>query len=226
MNIRLNVKKTNLLVAGTDLDEVHNIQIDGGTVEQVDHFKYLGSTKYNNANCSRDIKSRIAIAKKRMIDLQVLWNDRNLSMPLKMKLVKTLVWSALIYGAESWTLCKADESRIMAAEMWFWRRMLNISWKQKRTNASILCELNTERQLLGKIISLKLGYFGHILRGSGSPLTLGIIEGKVEGKRKRDRQKKNWFDNIREWTGFNYVQAKRAAQDRTESADVVANRQK
>ena len=146
----------------------YNIEIDGETVEQVDHFKYLGSTKYNDVNCSNDIKSRIiAIAKKRMIDLQVLWNDRNLSMPLKMKLVKTLVWSALAYGAESWTLCKADESRIMAAEMWFWRRMLNISWKQKRTNASILCELDTERQLLGKIISLKLGYFGHILRGSG-----------------------------------------------------------
>ena len=109
-------------------------------------------------------------------------------MPLKMKLVKTLVWSALVYGAESWTLCKADESRILACEMWFWRRMLNISmisWKQNGINASILCELDTERQLLGKIINLKLGYFGHILRGNGSTLTLGIIEGKVEGKRKR-----------------------------------------
>ena len=69
-----------------------------------------------------------------------------------------------------------------------------------------MSELDTERQLLGKVVILKLGYFGHILRGSGSPLTLGIIEGKVEGKRKRGRQKKNWFDNIREWTGFNYVQ--------------------
>ena len=106
-------------MAGADPDEVHNIEIDGETVEQVDHFKYLWSTKYNNANSSKDIKSRIAIAKKRMIDLHVLWNDRNLSMPLKMKLVKTLVWSALVYGAESWTLCKADESRIMAPEMWF-----------------------------------------------------------------------------------------------------------
>ena len=150
-----------------------------------------------------------------------------------MKLVKTLVWSALIYGAESWTLCKADENRIMAAEMWLWRRMLNINWKQKRTNVSILQELETDRQLLGKVVSLKLGYFGHTLRGSGSPLSLNLIEGKVEGKRKRGRQKKNWFDNIREWTGLNYVQAKRAAQDRTKwrkntkkSANMVANHQK
>ena len=159
MNIRLNVKKTKLLVAGADLDEVHNIQIDSETVEQVDHFKYLGSTKYNIANCSKDIKSRIAIAKKRMVDLQVLWNDKNLSMPLKMKLVKTLVWSALVYGAESWTLWKADESRIMAAEMWIWRRMLNISWKQKRTNTSILCDLDTERKLLGKNHKPETGVF-------------------------------------------------------------------
>ena len=143
--MRLSVKKTKLLVEGADPDEVHNIVIHGETVEQVDHFKYLGSTKNNNANCSEDIKARISTAKKRMIDLQVLWNDRNLSMALKMKLVKTLVWSALVYGAESWTLCKADESRITAAEMWFWSRMLNISWKQRRTNASILCELDTER---------------------------------------------------------------------------------
>ena len=92
---------------------------------------------------------------------------------------------------------------------------LNISWKQKRINASILCELDTERQLLGKIISLKLGYFGNILRGSGSPLTLGIIEGKAEGKTKRGRQKKNWFDSIREWTSFNYT-SKLNVQPKTE----------
>ena len=104
-----------------------------------------------------------------MIDLQVIWNDTNLSIQLKMKLVKTLIWSALVYGAESWTLFKADVNRIMAAEMWFWRRMLNINWKQKRTNASVLLELGTERQLLGKVISLKMGYFGHTVRGSGSP---------------------------------------------------------
>ena len=118
LNLKLNVKKTKIMVAGAVPEEEHNIMIDGENVEQVDRFKYLGSTKTANANCSNDIKSRIAIAKKRMIDLQVIWNDTNLSIQLKMKLVKTLVWSALVYGAESWTLFKADVNRIMAAEMW------------------------------------------------------------------------------------------------------------
>ena len=109
----LNVKKTKLLVAGVDPDEVHNIEIDGETVQQVDHFKYLGSTKYNDANCSKDIKSRIAIGKRRMIDLQVLWNDRNLSMPLKMKLVKTLVWSGFAMELKAGHFVKQ-----MKAESW------------------------------------------------------------------------------------------------------------
>ena len=232
LNLHLNVKKTKLLVAGKTSDTDRSIQIDGETVKEVESFKYLGSTKNSDASCTTDIKIRIAIAKKRMVDLHVLWNDRNISTGLKIKLVKTLVWSALLYGAESWTLLKADENRIMAAEMWFWRRMLKISWKDKRTNLSVLQELNTERDLLGKVARLKMGYFGHILRGSGSPLAAQIIESQVEGKRKRGRQRKQWYDNIKEWTGLTYSEAKRLAQDRNKwrkttrrCADVVANRQ-
>ena len=178
-------------MAGGDPEEQYNIMIDGERVEHVNHFKYLGSTKKANANCSNDIKSRIAIAKKRMIDLQLIWNDKNLSNQLKMKLAKTLVWSALVYGAESWTLCKADENRILAAEMWIWRRMLNINWKQKRTNVSILQELETERQLLGKVVSLKLGYFGHTLRGSGSPPISQPHRGKSRRKEKTWQTEEN-----------------------------------
>ena len=176
---------------------------------------------------------RISIEKKRMIDLQELWNDKNITTCLKMILAKPLVWGALLYGAESWTLHIADENRIMAAEMWFWRRMLNISWKEKRTNMSVLHELDTDRELLGNVISLKVGYFGHVMRGSGSPLAAQIIEGKVEGKRKRGRQKKKWFDNITEWTGLTYTEAKRTAQDRNvwrqlskRCTSMVANRQR
>ena len=149
------------MVAGT-LKEEHNITIDSEKVEQVESFKYLGSTKTTTAACSGDIKSRIAIAKWRMIELQDIWNDRNLSKDLKVRLVKALVWSALIYGAEAWTLFKSDENRIIAAEMWIWRRMLGVSWKEKRTNASILSELYVQKELLGKIVTLKLAYFGHI----------------------------------------------------------------
>ena len=143
-----------------------------------------------------------------MIELQDIWNDRNLSKDLKVWLVTALEYSALIYGAEALTLFKSDENRVMAAEMWIWRIMLGVSWKQKS-------ELGVQKELLGKVMTLKLAYFGHIMRGSGSPLTLQIVEGMVEGKSKRRRQKKSWFDNIREWTGLSYMRAKHSAQNRS-----------
>ena len=86
----------------------------------------------------------------------------------------------------------------MPAEMWFWGHLLKISWKEKRTNASVLNELGVKRELLGKTVTLNMGYFGHILRGSGSPLTLQIIEGMMDGKNRRGGKKKQWFYNIRQ----------------------------
>ena len=159
-------------------------------------------------------------------------HDKNLTMDLKVKLVRALVWSALIYGAEAWTLFKSDENRIMAAEMRMRRRLLNVSWKEKRTNASILSELDVKRELFGK--DNDLGYVGHIMRNSGSPLTKQTEEEMIEwGERKRERQKKQLYDNIIDYTGLSYTKAKRKAQDSTawrrvvkKGAEVVANHQK
>ena len=77
-----------------------------------------------------------------------------------MKLVRSLVWTVLTYGAGGWILKKADEKRIESAEMWIYRRMLRVSWTEHRTDESILLELNTTRQLLGFVVRRKLSYFG------------------------------------------------------------------
>ena len=89
------------------------------------------------------------MAKNRMLDLVPIWKDRGINYFLKMKLVRSLVWTVLTYGAEGWTLKKADEKRIESAEMWIYRRMLRVSWTEHRTDESILLELNTTRHLLG-----------------------------------------------------------------------------
>ena len=91
--------------------------------------------------------------------------------------------------------------------------MLGVSWKEKRANASILSELDVKKKLLGKM-TLKLAYFGHIMR-QWQPTHSTDVEGMVEGKRKRVRHKKSWFDNIRGWTGLSYMRAKRSAQNRS-----------
>ncbi len=109
--------------------------------------------------------------------------DRNLTTALKITLVKILVRSVLLYGLEGWTLSKADETCVLAAEMWFWRGLLNISLKDKRTNRSILEELGVQRQLLGELGKRKLTYIGHIIRGSG----ISTSDNRGKGRRETER---------------------------------------
>ena len=94
-------------------------------------------------------RSRIGMTKKRMLDLVPIWKDRGINKDLEMRLVRSLVWTVLTYGAEGWTLTKADETMIESAELWIYRRILRVSWTEHRTDESIPTELNTTRQLLG-----------------------------------------------------------------------------
>ena len=124
----------------------------------------------------------------------------NVIYKLKIKILKAIVWSTMVYGAEGWTLRNADRQKIEAAEMWFYRRLLSISWKEKRTNESILKQLGVNRELYGEVVRRNMGFFGHTAR-SGCPLTRDIIQGKMEHKRKRGKPKTTYMDNINEWTG-------------------------
>ena len=105
-----------------------------------------------------------------------------------------------MYGAEGWTIRKADKQKIEAAEMWFYRRLLSINWKARRTNDSILQQLGVKRELYATVVKRKMGFFGHTAR-SGCPLTRDIIQGKMEYKRKCGRPKTRYMDNICDWTG-------------------------
>ena len=125
--------------------------MDDEEIEVVEHFKYLGSLKSADGNCSKDTRSRFGMAKKRMLDLVPIWKDRGITKDLKMKLVRSLVWTVLTYGAEGWTLTKADEKRIQPAELWIYRRMLRVSWTEHRTDDSILTELGTTRHAASRI---------------------------------------------------------------------------
>ena len=113
--LKLNVKKTKLLKIGKMQE--FQLSVDDEEIEVVEHFKYLGSLKSADGNCSKDTRSRIGMAKKRMLDLVPIWKDRGITKDLKMKLVRSLVWTVLTYGAEGWTLTKADEKRIQSAEL-------------------------------------------------------------------------------------------------------------
>ena len=120
-------------------------------------------------------------------------------------------------GAEGWTIKQKDEQKIESAEMWFYRRMLRISWKEKRTNKSILEELKTERVLLQNIKTRKLNFFGHASRNKRCSLMKDVIQGKMEGKRGRGRPRASYMRMVRD-DGENAFEA---AKDRTNWKRIV-----
>jgi len=102
-----------------------------------------------------------------------------------------MVWAVFLHGAERWTIKKSNKNRIEALEMWCRRKMLGVSWREHRTNKSILEELDVERELMARVVKLKLQYFGHVARGSAGQLALTVLEGSMEGTRYQGKPRNN-----------------------------------
>ena len=115
-------------------------------------------------------------------------------MPTKVHLVKAMVFPVLVYGCESWTIKKAECRRLVAFELWCWRRLLRVPWTARRSNQSILKEINPEHSLEGLMLKLKLQYFGHLM-GRADSVEKTLMLGKIEGRR-RGGQRMRWLDGI------------------------------
>ena len=129
------------------------------------------------------------------IYLDSIFKSRDITLPTKVRLVKAMVLPVVIYGCESWTVKKAEHQRIDAFELWCWRRFLRVPWTARRSNQSILKEISPEHSLEGLMLKLKLQYFGHLMKKAGS-LEKTMMLGKVEGGRRRGRQRMRWLDGI------------------------------
>ena len=116
-------------------------------------------------------------------------------MPTKVHLVKAMVFPVVMYGCESWTVKKAERRRIDALELWCWRRLLRVPWTARRFNQSILKENSTDCSLEGLMLKLKLQYFGHLMQRADS-FEKTLMLGKIEGRRRRGRQRMRWLDGI------------------------------
>ena len=118
----------------------------------------------------------------------------DIALPTKVRLVKAMVFSVVMYGCESWTIKKAEHRRIDASEPWWWRRLLRVPWTV-RLNQSILKEISPERSLEGLMLKLKLQYFGHLMQRTNS-LEKTLMLGKIDGRRRRRRQSMRCLDGI------------------------------
>ena len=138
-------------------------QINGETVETEADFTFLGSKITADGDCSHEIKSRLLLGRKVMTNLDSIFKSRDITLPTKVHLVKTMVFPVVMYGCESWSLKKA-ELRIDAFELWYLRRFFRVLWTARRSNQSIRKEISPEYSLVGLILKLKLQYFGHLMR--------------------------------------------------------------
>ena len=114
---------------------------------------------------------------------------------IKVRLVKAIVFPVIVYGCESWTIRKAECRRIDAFELWYWRRLLRVPWTARRSNQSFLKEISPGCSLEGLMLKLKLQYFGHLMQRADS-FEKTLMLGKIEGRRKRGRQRMRWLDGI------------------------------
>ena len=155
--LKLNIQKTKIMASGP----ITSWKIDGETVETVSDFIFWGSKITADGDCSHEIKRRLLLGRKVMINLDSILKSRDITLPTKIRLVKAMVFPVVMNGCESWTVKKAERQRIDAFERWCWRRLLRVPWTARSSNQSILMEISPEISLEGMMLKLKLQYFGY-----------------------------------------------------------------
>ena len=145
--------------------------------------------------------------------MQNIWKSRGISISLKVRLLNAVAFSIATYGCESWAMTKNDKKRVDAFEMWCYRRLLQTTWKDKRTNTWILERIGTDLHLRSGIMKRKYNYFGHIVRRDGG-IKKQILQGAVEGKRGKGRPSTSWTDDMKKLSGDGVHGASRLTADR------------
>ena len=148
-----------------------------------------------DGDCSHEIKRRLLLGRKVMTNLDSIFKSRDITLPTKVHLVKAMVFPVVMYGYKSWTVKKAECRRIDAFELWCWWRLLRVPWTVRRSNQSILKEISTGGSMEGLMLRMKLQYFGHLMRRAIS-FEKTLMLGKIEGRRRRWRQRMRWLNGI------------------------------
>ena len=214
--MEVSAEKSKIMVNSRN-NRTSTITMNGTPLEQVNHFKYLGATLSSDGSSTADIRIRLATATSAMAKLKKIWSSR-ISFTTKYRLYKSLVLSVLLYGCEAWTLLAETERRLEAFEYKCLRRLLQISYTERKTNdyvrETVHDLVGSQEPLLATIKRRKLAWYGHVTRHDS--LCKTILQGTVEGGRCRGRQRKSWSDNVKEWTNLSTPELLIRAADRHE----------
>ena len=165
--------------------------------KQWKHYQtILGGSKITaDGDCSHEIKRRLFLGRKVVNNLGSIFKSRDIILPTKVLLVKAMFFPVVMYGCESWAVKKAECWRIDAFELWCWRRLLRVPWTARKSNQSILKEINPGISLQGMMLKLKLQYFGHLMQRADS-LEKTLMLGGIRGRRRRGWQRMRWLNGI------------------------------
>ena len=160
VGLKLNIQKTKIMASGP----ITSWEIDGETVETLSDFIFWGSKITADGDCSHEIKRRLLLGRKVIINLDSIFKSRDITLPTKVRLVKAMVFPLVMYGCESWTVKKAERQRIDAFELWCWRKLLRVPWRDCEEIQPVHSKGDQFWVFTGKTdAKLKLQYFGHLM---------------------------------------------------------------
>lgn len=211
--LNMNFEKTKTMVFG-EKDWPRKIEIDGNQLENVEKFTYLGCLNTYDLDSKKEILVRIAKATAALSAMDKIWKSTSIHKKLKLEVLKTCVFSGMLYGCEAWTITKVAEAKILAFERKCYRKILRIGWMQKVTNAELYRRIDLTENLMQKIITRKLELFGHICRMENDRKIKSIVFGRLDGTNKRGRPHTEWMDNITDWCGASIQELYHAALEK------------